>query len=295
MIVNWILNDYREEAFPDLPMLGDELAAVRSEGTSALDTARLVHKYMEMENPLAAPGLCQTVPYIGSTDFRQMAVRLQERRAMLERSFVELLGGLIADQMRTGLMEDRDGSSDRHLANTSRIEQAIAILAAQNDTEDRLRDGPTEHLVLSARPEIEEELSRLAREIVHDMGQVPSAYVSSALDLASGLYDSRIDAGPAGNERPAFSFYTYPEWDFRRSDYRQNWCTVKEMPSPPASGSFIQQTLAKYRGAGRIPQAALRAHEAGLQAHKEAERRRGGGYRRIRRGLLGHQGLPQPV
>ncbi|MGA0116633.1 MAG: nitric oxide reductase activation protein NorD, partial [Burkholderiales bacterium] len=41
--------------------------------------------------------------------------------------------------------------------------------------------------------------------------------------------------------------HLYNEWDHRRRHYRKNWCSLRELDISPASGSFVEDTLRKYR------------------------------------------------
>ncbi len=40
----------------------------------------------------------------------------------------------------------------------------------------------------------------------------------------------------------------YDEWDYRRKGFRKNWCVVSEREIQPVQNTFIDKTLAQYRG-----------------------------------------------
>lgn len=41
--------------------------------------------------------------------------------------------------------------------------------------------------------------------------------------------------------------YLYDEWDFKRGDYRKNWCVLREVEVNPQSPDFVQHTLHRHR------------------------------------------------
>lgn len=91
------------------------------------------------------------------------------------------------------------------------------------------------------------ELQALAREINDDLGHVPAQYISSAMHL-SGKGVAR-GAPPPGEEGEALGGVNiYDEWDFRRRDFRKNWCSLSLKEIAPTRGTFIGSTLAKYGG-----------------------------------------------
>ncbi len=247
----WILNDYAEGSFPKDSGMEKELRLLGLPSATALDSAKALSRYLELEEETDAGLVSQILPYVGRVEPQILGARLAERRNYLERSFVEIVGALIAEQhpLSHGLEQDTSLMDERVSCPLSGEEDGgIAMVLPFNEKENQDVPGLLEALVLEASQEVREELSRITREICNDLGQVPASYVSSALDLATGAYDSRVEIAQDPDERPVFSFYTYPEWDFRRGAYRKNWCTVKEMMGPTAKGDFVARVLTRYRG-----------------------------------------------
>ena len=48
-------------------------------------------------------------------------------------------------------------------------------------------------------------------------------------DLQAGLHTADLDEEPASTRA-----HRYPEWNFKRREYRDDWCTVNEQISPPS-------------------------------------------------------------
>ena len=97
--------------------------------------------------------------------------------------------------------------------------------------------------------QLPESLQPLLREIANDLGHIPPEYISSASQRA-GHGRIKGSAGPSDEaETPTgTSAICYDEWDFRRSGFRKNWCTLLEKELQPATGTFIADTMHKYRG-----------------------------------------------
>jgi len=93
---------------------------------------------------------------------------------------------------------------------------------------------------------IPEELRKLAREIMDDQGQIPSEYISSAMQL-SGKAVAKGAPPEAGGEALS-GVNVYDEWDYRRKDFRKNWCSLRQKEITPTRGTFISNTLSKHKG-----------------------------------------------
>ncbi len=250
----WILNDYDPALFPeDFP--GRELLLkLRTPESLAVDSARALHAYMKQyrEDPRDTAFLNARLPYVGTVLPGRLSDRLLARRSLLERSFVEIVGALLAEhEVPAGLEGKEEHAFDpgRHSCPLDDEGSALAMVMSPGKEDDQEETaGVLKSLVLEADPETRQKLGEIIREICQDLGRVPASYVSSALDLATGAYDSRLEQEGEEGRKPLFTFHTYPEWDFRRGAYRKNWCTVKELMCPSAKGNFVSQVLKRYRG-----------------------------------------------
>jgi len=99
-----------------------------------------------------------------------------------------------------------------------------------------------EHLELPA------ELRELAGEIEEDLGSLPSFYIASASQRAGGQGKSPAK-GPQQEAGEALQGgLLYDEWDFRRQGFRKNWCRLNLKRLDAVKGTFVANTLDKYRG-----------------------------------------------
>jgi len=100
-----------------------------------------------------------------------------------------------------------------------------------------------------SRIELPDKLKKLAREIVEDLGQIPAQYISSARQSAGkGLAQGSAPPPREGEALAAADRFIYDEWDYRRSGFRKNWCSLAARKIIPVTGGFVGNTLKKYRG-----------------------------------------------
>jgi len=221
----------------------------RPESTVA-DTLLLLKNVLSAD-PGPIKEITPLLPYLGGIDIKVVEKRLEERRGKIEQAFVQILGRLLAkasiDSDKLPGLEEKEKPS---ALSVEEITQALAMVVKAKDKRelDEAQKRLLGYIQMQEEEQLFQELLDTAREIEQDLGQIPSIYVSSALDLATGLYDPTLTVMDGSDAGPSFSFYSYPEWDFRRSDYRQQWCTVKEMVAKESSGSFIADTLKRYKG-----------------------------------------------
>ena len=147
----------------------------------------------------------------------------------------------------------------------SRLQSALSDLLANNakqaeagdpDADDRFeltdfaqQDGTDFELKLDGEaatlpPDIENLLSSL----LQDLAQLPEDWLTPAGD---GEYrpseHKNKDAEDAGNgSNREQNVFRYDEWDFRRQNYRKNWCVLRELNAHPVYDDLVEQTLAKY-------------------------------------------------
>ncbi|MCV6636439.1 nitric oxide reductase activation protein [Candidatus Albibeggiatoa sp. nov. NOAA] len=114
--------------------------------------------------------------------------------------------------------------------------------------ESDVYDAQSKHspiLTLDGQPmPVDEETKKVMLSIIQDEGGIPQEYL--------------IPAGNTGNE---FSgkveisevelktvHFIYPEWDYLRQTYRQNWCYVEEVEPQLSDEQFVYDTLQEHHG-----------------------------------------------
>ena len=120
-----------------------------------------------------------------------------------------------------------------------------------------------------------EEVAKLLRSIIQDFGEIPEEYLLASgpgAYAAESLPETEVAAGPG--ESSAAGGKLYDEWDFRRRDYRKDWCVLFESEVPAGDPDFVAGVRARY--AGKIAQLrrrfeALRGEDRLLRRQHEGE------------------------
>jgi len=115
-----------------------------------------------------------------------------------------------------------------------------------------------------------EDVARLMRSIIQDFGEIPEEYLLASGPGAYAAADA-AEAEGAGElaESSAAGGRLYDEWDFRRRDYRKDWCVLFESDVVPGDARFIAGVRARY--AGQIAQ--LRRRFEALRGEDRLARR----------------------
>ncbi len=88
-------------------------------------------------------------------------------------------------------------------------------------------------------------VTQLIESILQDLGGIPDDYLHGA-NLPPEAHAGEDEHADARKEHED-GVHLYNEWDHRRRHYRKNWCSLRELDISPASGSFVEDTLRKYR------------------------------------------------
>lgn len=94
---------------------------------------------------------------------------------------------------------------------------------------------------------------RNAREtissIMQDFSEIPADYLQP---VSPGQYDTDREGRSSNGTGDAIDSsegaFFYDEWDFKRQNYRDNWCVLREVDVKPGDSEFARQTLNKYAG-----------------------------------------------
>ncbi len=95
-----------------------------------------------------------------------------------------------------------------------------------------------------------DDVRQLLSSILLDFGEIPPEYLVAA---GPGEYDPKLYLATQKNPDQVWQgtyheegAILYPEWDFRRSSYRKNWCVMREKDVPQVKDDFAAATLVKY-------------------------------------------------
>jgi nitric oxide reductase NorD protein len=220
----------------DFPGLGALLAALRyalpaslaaaqerlSRGESSVaDSMALLHRLYPLDPP-------ESFPYMGSL-YPQRAAEVRAERIAKERHalYTELA------QLREALQGAQPVPQ--------KGESGLEVESSFDTLEFELRiDGEA-----VAPPE---DVANLMRSIIQDFGEIPEEYLLAA---GPGAYaPEALPDGAAGEfgESHAVGGRLYDEWDFRRRDYRKQWCVLFESDVLAGDPDYVAAVRARYAG-----------------------------------------------
>lgn len=233
----------------------DGLARLRQETASLTDSLALtlaLYRQTEGQGTPYRPG--QPLPFMGRLTIDQAVAASQLRQEERQEKVTEALRQMIADQSK-GKAEAQDlGPEDMAVEGRPPLsdEQGTLLLASpkQELDPDELRQQLAQGVLRIGGMEFEltPELEALLREMIRDGGPLPmQAIVSAAGRPGGGL---AAQTKPEGDEDSTLASgpLRYDEWDFRRRGFRKHWCQVRVKAIQPVQGTFVANTLSKYRG-----------------------------------------------
>lgn len=140
------------------------------------------------------------------------------------------------------LDETRDGNGDRDRRFSKR----------EHEAPEQPGDRVTEILLDGKPMPLPQEMNELMSSIIMDFGEIPDDYLEPA---GPGEYDPALFNDEQEDSQSVWSgvyheegAHLYPEWDYRRQNYRKNWCAVREKTVVPVHDDFCEKTLEKYQG-----------------------------------------------
>ena len=100
-------------------------------------------------------------------------------------------------------------------------------------------------------PVADDEVKQLLVSIIQDLGRLPEDYLQVSGGYSGFPYrDTESGAGEAGKAAAGYDLQNpvyYPEWDYTRQRYRNEFCALTEIDVAPADDNFYAATLEKYR------------------------------------------------
>ncbi|MDW7771720.1 MAG: VWA domain-containing protein [Desulfobulbaceae bacterium] len=246
----WLAGFQSDEEHPDLEPFAGLINNHEQNAGSAMDSVAATRQLYslfrgeEKTHHHSAPFLFQGV--------MQLEAVRQARRQRIEEArqyFIDALATRILQprgrKQQEGT-ESTDGSDNSDAAGTE--EQGIAFVVNAKGEENKGRAENTLLLTIN-NEEVEpgSELEQAAADVVQELGYLPEKYVSSAAGKAGSGYASFSTLEPETGQE-IIAPVTYDEWDYRRGDFRKNWCSLREKEIPLSRSNFLEETLDKYHG-----------------------------------------------
>ncbi len=229
------------------PKLSASLAAVQERlaqaDASVGDSILLLRKFYPL--PLPEP-----FPYMGSLHPERAAEARDERIARERRAlYTELAQLRLAVQAERRELEPGESELD--------VESSFETLEFELKIDGEAVAPP-------------QEVAKLMRSIIQDFGEIPEEYLlASGPGAYSGGDLPEDEAAGELTETRAAGGRLYDEWDFRRRDYRKDWCVLFESDVLPGDPGFVAAVRARY--AGQIAQ--LRRRFEALRGEDRLARR----------------------
>lgn len=115
-------------------------------------------------------------------------------------------------------------------------------------------------------------LKKVMDSIVQDNGRIPDNYWFSPSD--GDGFEAVNDVKAASHaatvtQSSEKSVFSYPEWDYRRQCYSNNWCVLREVAVPLQSEDFVTETLQRYHGLLKTLRRTFEALRGGNQQLKK--------------------------
>lgn len=247
----WLLGDDPGEHDPEVaPFLELAVSHARHADAAGVSVDALDRLYRLFADREGAHG--PAVPFLFQGELKLEEVRRARNRRIEEarEHFIQALATRIIQPLQAGERKTEEGG-DVPAAPVSAAgpeEQGISLVV---DTEGKARAEKAENtLVLTINNQASEpgsELERAAADVLQELGHIPEKYVSSAVGKAGSGY-APLALREDGSGQELIAPVTYDEWDYRRGDFRKNWCSLREKEIPLSRSSFLEQTLEKYHG-----------------------------------------------
>lgn len=194
------------------------------------------------------------LPFMGRLTIDQAVAASLSRQEERQEKVVEALRQMIADHAK-GKAEAKDhGPDDRAAEGRPALsdEQGTMLLAPPKQDLDpaELRQQLAQGVLRIGGMEFEltPELEALLREMMRDGGPLPMQAIVSAAGRPGGGLVAPTKSEADDDSTQATGPLRYDEWDFRRRGFRKHWCQVRVKAIQPVQGTFVANTLSKYRG-----------------------------------------------
>ncbi len=229
-----------------LAALADSWSTPEESATRAMAIYALLEEIGGLYDPV------ESLPYLGRLHPAEaMNVRLKRREETKE-NFIKALAAILLPENQPAGQED---SSDKAGIPAPKIsgDEGVALMISQQKDKEDVRNktepnGPIQFLTVGGLDiEIPEPLRMLGDQILDDLGHIPNEYIAAAQGMA-GRAAPTTQAASTPTGESLVAPLTYDEWDFRRAGFRKDWCILRQRRILPVKGTFVANTLEKYRG-----------------------------------------------
>ncbi len=146
-------------------------------------------------------------------------------------------------------MEDMRNENQGEDGGSGEAEQSMEV--QMQDGDDGNESGLSVKVSIDGKlQQLPEHMKDLVGSIMQDFGEIPDEHMER-MDLGEYEDDLQPQAGDNDSEHDADlsaqGTFLYREWDCVRNRFRENFCTLRELPVPPGDERFVTDTLDKHR------------------------------------------------
>ena len=218
------------------------LTTLRKEGATAEDTALISFSIYKILEQLPGPYQPVDFPvYQGILRPAEAEIAMSRRRESNKFKFQELFKRVLGQlpdptEIKVEVGLDHETPHMKRSGNHTQDSQWIP-----------------DQLLLDGKPILmPEALKKVVRDILEDVGYIPSSYLVSGAEDMSGHHFRPLVQMQEGDDwkegENGEDLFTYDEWDYRRNGYRKNWCQMRETLLPAGDEDFVGRTLSEKAG-----------------------------------------------
>lgn len=241
-----------EEPLATSPVIGLFNALFYDEATSHGSACFVAEAYDWFRDWAEEP--CPPLVFQGVLRPAEVLAVQRKKRAAAKEQFIAALAAIFKAQTFPATPLEKESSEARNAGFSGLKEQTAVIIPPEGAGKEQRDAEKTQEKTLEfitiddSRIDLPDKLKKLAREIVEDLGRIPSQYISSARQSAGkALAQGSAPPPQEGEALAGANLFIYDEWDYRRSGFRKNWCSLAVKKIIPVTGAFVGNTLAKYR------------------------------------------------
>lgn len=215
---------------------------------SPLDSIALTQKlYSLVESEQGNYSPVKPFIFQGEVMLESIRQARNKRVAEVRQQFVDALATRMI-KASAGKQDAENNEAEPTLPGVDADDHGIALII--NNKNGKGGSHGQETLLLTINNETVEpgaELEQAATDVIRELGYIPDRYISSAAGQAGNGYGAFVEPEQE-NGQELIAPVTYDEWDYRRNDFRKNWCILREKEIQLSHSTFLDDTRAKYHG-----------------------------------------------
>lgn len=244
----WLLCRCADDMLPEISVETEaiirEILVEKIDYNGLFEATRRFYELLRRQEDFKLP---QPLFFQGEFYPEQARLARLARREDQKQQFIKALAAVIPSQSPQPKTEQEEKQQNSHLSESGAKLSPVRQNSEKKQSSEDKQNEPRSICLDDEEIELPEELRHIAREIEDDMGELPALYIAGASQMAGGKGKSPMQSmAPEGVSLQ--EGLLYDEWDFRRRGFRKNWCKIINKRITPTKGTFVINTMEKYRG-----------------------------------------------